>query len=279
MCKWGEQRTNWKNIPFIFAGDILSSLKFIGLVFRLCVLWEGIDYSRRWYVSFVNRRIVQSDIIFIVIIAIIFKWLFARAFVSRLVTSSAMIWTCGSISLFNIFSLLPLPSSQKEGSLDLMMDQTFLWQSWIHASVTHLSWNIQEKRCSDILQLCSILLQWLAQPCPYLNEGFDFWYPKSLLLLSWHVVICQWKEGKMNGLVTWMVMENKRNSPIHFPQGTSSGENSCKLVQICVRLEYEEMCIPEKHRFLQAVHKFGNKFVHSLHKFVRLCNMESLQWV
>ncbi len=36
------------------------------------------------------------------------------------------------------------------------------------------------------------------------------------------------------------------------------------------------MCIPAKHKFVQAVHKFGNKFVHRLHKFVHLCNMEML---
>ncbi len=46
----------------------------------------------------------------------------------------------------------------------------------------------------------------------------------------------------------------------------------------CVRLEYEEMCIPEKHKFVQAMHKFGDKFVHGLLKFVRLCNMEALQY-
>ncbi len=75
-----------------------------------------------------------------------------------------------------------------------------------------------------------------------------------------------------------MEMENERNSPNHFPQGTSFGKNLCKLAQICVRLEYEEMCIPEKHKFVRAMHKFGDKSVRGLHKFVRLFHMETLHY-
>ncbi len=48
-----------------------------------------------------------------------------------------------------------------------------------------------------------------------------------------------------------------------FPQGMSSDKNLYKLAQICVRLEKEEMRIPE------------NKFVHGLHKFVHVCKMDT----
>ncbi len=54
-------------------------------------------------------------------------------------------------------------------------------------------------------------------------------------------------------------------------------KNGAWLAQIFVGLEYEERSIPASYKFVQAMHKLGNKFVHGVHTLVHFCSMEMLQ--